>query len=209
MQPLGLSAGRDGLLYVPRGYRAGRAAPLVLMLHGAGGNAQHGLAPLLPRAEEAGLLLLAPESREGTWDVIRGAYGPDVTFIDRALAHIFARYALDPGRIAVEGFSDGASYALSLGLINGDLFTHVMAFSPGFAAPSAPHGRPHLFISHGTHDAVLRIDACSRRIVPRLERAGYDLRYVEFEGPHIVPTEIVGQALTWFGTSSTDTALYV
>jgi predicted esterase len=35
--------------------------------------------------------------------------------------------------LAVSGFSDGASYALSIGPANGDLFTHVMAFSPGFA----------------------------------------------------------------------------
>ncbi len=31
-----------------------------------------------------------------------------------------------------QGFSDGASYALSLGVPNGDLFTHIVAFSPGF-----------------------------------------------------------------------------
>lgn len=30
------------------------------------------------------------------------------------------------------GFSDGASYALSLGLPNGNLFSHIVAFSPGF-----------------------------------------------------------------------------
>jgi len=34
------------------------------------------------------------------------------------------------------GFSDGASYALSVGITNGDLFTHVIAFSPGFVAPA-------------------------------------------------------------------------
>jgi phospholipase/carboxylesterase len=65
--------------------------------------------------------------------------------------------AVDAGRLAVEGFSDGASYALSIGLTNGDLLTHVVAFSPGFASPVAYTGKPPVFVSHGTHDEVLPI----------------------------------------------------
>jgi predicted esterase len=193
-----LDAGRDGLLYVPAGYRPDRPAPLVVMLHGAGGNAQHGLAPLLDRADQAGLILLAPDSRSRTWDMLLGGYGPDIAFVDRALAQTFGRYAVDPTRVAAEGFSDGASYALSIGMTNGDLFTHVMAFSPGFVAPAARRGAPRLYISHGVHDEVLPIDPCSRRIVPMVQRAGYDVRYREFDAGHTVPPEIVGEALTWF-----------
>ena len=198
LQPLGLETGRDGLLYVPAGYQADRPAPLVLMLHGAGGSAHGGLDPLRGLADEAGLILLAPDSRRQTWDLLLGGYGPDIAFIDRALAQTFGRYAVDPAHIAVEGFSDGASYALSIGLTNGDLFTHVLAFSPGFAAPAGQAGSPRLFISHGIHDEVLPINACSRRIVPAVQRAGYDVRYHEFDGPHTVPSEIVREALTWF-----------
>lgn len=199
LQPLGLGDRRDGLLYVPAGYRDDQPAPLVLMLHGAGGTAQRGLGPLLDLADEAGLILLAVDSRQRTWDVIVGSYGPDVAFIDDALAQTFRRYAVDASRLAVEGFSDGASYALSLGISNGDLFTHVMAFSPGFVvADGGQEGQPRLFVSHGTRDEVLPIDRCSRRIVPMVERAGYDVSYHEFDGGHTVPPEIVQTALTWF-----------
>jgi phospholipase/carboxylesterase len=89
--------------------------------------------------------------------------------------------------VALGGFSDGASYALSLGLTNGDLFTHLIAFSPGFMAPGGEVGRPRCYVAHGTRDAVLPIDRCSRRLVPVLERAGYAVRYHEFDGPHTVP----------------------
>ena len=75
----------------------------------------------------------------------------------------------------------------------------MLAFSPGFAAPAEPHGSPRLFLSHGTEDEVLPIDLCSRRLVPRLERAGYQVLYREFEGPHTVPGAIVSEALAWFG----------
>ncbi len=198
LQPLGLNAERDALLYVPKGYRASQPAPLVLMLHGAGGNARGGLTPFLEIADAVGFILLAPSSRRQTWDVIFGGYGSDIAFIDQALAQTFSRYAVDPQHIAIEGFSDGASYALSVGLTNGDLFTHVIAFSPGFMAPDEQIGKPRLFISHGTRDSVLPINACSRKIVPQVQRAGYDVLYQEFDGPHTIPQEVVRSALSWF-----------
>lgn len=58
-----------------------------------------------------------------------GDYGPDVEIMDRALAEVFGNCTVDSTHVAVEGFSDGASFALSVGLTNGDLFTHVIAFS--------------------------------------------------------------------------------
>jgi predicted esterase len=198
LRKLGLGGRRDGLLYVPEGYRKDEPAPLVVMLHGAGGNADHALQPLLKLADEAGLLLLAPDSRGPTWDLILDDFGPDVDFLDAALAHVFERFAVDPARLALEGFSDGASYALSLGVTNGDLFGHLIAFSPGFLAPAGQHGEPRLFVSHGTQDTVLPIGPCSRTLVPRVERAGYHVRYREFDGGHNVPPRIAREALDWF-----------
>lgn len=198
LHPLGLDGQRDGFVYVPKTYQADRPAPLVLMLHGAGGDAHGGLNILQRLADPFETILLAVDSRQQTWDIIRGRYGPDIAFIDRALAQTFSRYAIDPSRIAIAGFSDGASYALSVGITNGDLFTHVIAFSPGFMAPASQEGKPRLFISHGKWDTVLPIDRCSRRIVPQVQRAGYDVQYQEFNGFHTVPSEIARSALRWF-----------
>lgn len=197
-QRLGLRKGRDGLVYVPFGYKADRPAPLIVLLHGAGGNAPNTLGLLRPFADDTGAILVVPESRGATWDMILDTYGPDAEFIDRALAFVFSRYSVDPARVAISGFSDGASYALSLGIANGDLFRHILAFSPGFAAPVATNGAPRIFISHGDDDAVLSIDRCSRRIVPKLERAGYAVRYREFDGGHTVPHDIAREAVDWF-----------
>jgi phospholipase/carboxylesterase len=148
-------------------------------------------------ADSAGAILAAPKSLGLTWDVIRGRYGPDVALIDRALSEVLASYAVDTTRIAIGGFSDGATYALSVGITNGDLFTHVIAFSPGFMVPAAQRGEPQLFVSHGTQDRVLSIDACSRQIVRRVRDAGYDVRYREFEGGHTVPAVVAREALVW------------
>lgn len=195
--PLGITSGRDGLIYIPSGYKPDQPAPLVLLLHGAGGDARGGLSLLQAFADESNLILVAPDSRGRTWDFIIDRYGPDVSYIDKALAQTFSRYNVDATRLAVGGFSDGASYALSLGVTNGDLFTHIISFSPGFMAPGGLEGKPRIFNSHGIHDQVLSIDQCSRRVVPELQRLGYDVIYREFDGPHTVPHDIAREAVSW------------
>ncbi|EFN55721.1 hypothetical protein CHLNCDRAFT_11099, partial [Chlorella variabilis] len=189
---------RGALLYVPATYSPGAPTPLILSLHGAGGDAQGGLSHLVGHADAFGCLLLSPQSKGSTWDMLRGGYGPDVAFINKALQQTFDQYSVDPRRICASGFSDGASYALSLGVANGDLLTHMAAFSPGFMRPPATVGRPLVYISHGQHDRVLRIAYCSRRLVPHLEAAGYAVVYSEFDGPHTVPPSIAKEALGWF-----------
>lgn len=193
-RPLGLGEGRDGLLVVPA-LAPANGLPLLVWLHGAGGKAGNVIGLLETQARAAGVALLVPESRGVTWDIILGGYGPDVAFLDVALHQVFAELPLDSKRVAIGGFSDGASYALSLGLANGDLFRWVLAFSPGVAIPPAKQGKPRIYISHGTEDTVLPIARCSRRIVPRLLDAGYEVRYDEFEGGHMVPGKIATEAL--------------
>jgi predicted esterase len=194
---LDVGTGRDVLLHVPSGLHAGGPARLVLTLHGAGGDPRGGLAPLVPHAHAYRLLLLAPASHGATWDVLTGGWGPDVRLIDDAMEDVFASYPVDRDRLAISGFSDGASYALSLGLANGDLFTHILAFSPGFVAPVQPVGTPRVYISHGRADQVLPIDRTTRRIVPQLRAAGIPVEVHEFDGAHVVPPEIAEEAVHW------------
>src|SRR5918997_616516 len=82
--PLGLDGKRDGAFLVPSGLDPAKPAPLIVALHGAGGIATHILDLVAAQAEQHGVIVLAPESRGPTWDVIRGRYGPDVAFIDHA-----------------------------------------------------------------------------------------------------------------------------
>ncbi|WP_242063296.1 alpha/beta hydrolase family protein [Nostoc sp. FACHB-892] len=116
LHSLGLDGQRDGFVYVPESYRTDQPAPLVLILHGAGGDAEGALKILYHLAIRIATILLAVDSRQQTWDIIRGSYGPDIAFIDRALAQTFSHYAIAPNQVAIAGFSDGASYALSVGI---------------------------------------------------------------------------------------------
>jgi len=99
--------------------------------------------------------------------------------------------------VTLGGVSDGATYALALGLLNGDLFTGVAAFSPGFLKQVQRHGRPRVFVSHGTRDTVLNINVGSRAIVRQLLAEGYDVTYREFDGGHYLPDDIAREAFAW------------
>lgn len=189
--------GRPALLFVPPAVRAQRRLPLVVMLHGSGGRAASALRLLRPAAQAQGVAVLAPSSRGRTWDVVLGGFGDDAETIDLLLARVARDLPVDPSRLVVAGFSDGASYALSLGLTNGDIFHRIVAFSPGFSAPGVQRGRPPVYISHGVRDGVLPIDRTSRRLVPDLEEDGYPVRYREFPGGHTVPKAIAVEALRW------------
>lgn len=199
LHPLNLRRQRDPVLYVPKSAKPTEPTPLLVFLHGAGGSEQGGIRRLSSFADELGFLLLSPASEDTTWDAVRIGYGLDVHTIDQALARAFTLRPVDTRRIGLCGFSDGASYALGLGLSNGDLFGSVIAFSPGFIPPGGKRtGKPRIFVSHGRDDTILPIATCSRRLVPELAQSGYAVTYREFDGPHTVPPEITGEAMRWY-----------
>ena len=120
-----------------------------------------------------------------------------------SLAHTFARCQINLAQIALLGFSDGASFALSLGTANGNLFSHLVAFSPGLLdLTTKRHGKPAIFASHGTCDQILLASLTRDGIVPRLRRWGHEVTFTEFNGGHELPPDILTDALDWLGTSN-------
>lgn len=184
----------EHLLLVPGDVRPG--APLVVWFHGAGGSAARSVPTVRSAAAGAGVVVLLPSSASSTWDVLTGRTGADVAPLDTALGHVLT--TCDVGRVAFAGFSDGASYALSLGLANGGLAEAVLAFSPGFVAPPSVEGRPRCWVAHGTADTVLPVDRCGRRVVAVLERQGHPVHYEQFDGGHVVRPDHVVEALRWW-----------
>lgn len=200
LRSLGIAADRDAMLYVPKSYDPARPARLMVLLHGATQSSElwTRFHSFLDLADQDTLVLLIPNSRGQTWDFVRGGFGADVRAMDSALSLVFRQCNIDPHRIALAGFSDGASYALSLGASNGDLVRAVIAFSPGFFAPGTLVGKPVMFIGHGTSDRILPIDVASRRMVPLLRHSGYDVTYREFDGGHTMQPDEVKEAFAWF-----------
>ena len=215
--PLANSDMRSGVLtlaggvyaYLPKG-RTGAPAPVLVALHGAGGQAADVLTAFREAADANGIVLLIPQSGKGTWDMIEDLkarlgvemnvqprYGKDLKAIDVALADLFAKVAVDPARIGIMGFSDGATYALSVGTANPQLFKRVIAFSPGpaFLGKSAPD--QYVFISHGENDKVLPFTT-SRGHAARLRVKNVPVEFEKFSGGHEVPKAIKEKAMAFF-----------
>src|SRR5262245_43954685 len=104
--PLGLDNTRDGIIYLPKGYKADVAMPLLVVFHGAGSSGQN-TQYIFPMADEYGQIVLAPDSRdERTWDLVLGSWGPDNEFLQAAFRRTRARCNVDIGHMAIAGHSD-------------------------------------------------------------------------------------------------------
>ncbi len=198
----GIVPPRDGILYLPSSHTTTEPIPLLVLLHGAGGSASNWFGSYLQRAELHQFAMLAVDSRDYTWDLFsRGDFGEDVRFMDRALTWTFDRVRVDSQRVALVGFSDGASYALSLGLSNGELFSRLVAYSGCIVESKHLRGKPRIFAAHGVEDDVLPIVPCSRTYVSTLLQKGYSVEYQEFEGGREVPDAVSTAALSWLDSS--------
>jgi len=188
--PIGVSrVGEAAFAYRPAGAGSG-SLPLIVLLHGATGDAGGFIEQFTRVADRHGALLLAPQSIGRTWDLKPGrkgqaSFGADAGTLDHALTELFAKAPVDPDRVVLLGFSDGASYALSLGIINPQLFRGVVALSPGFAVVSGSvDTRQRLFIAHGRRDRILPFANTRDGVAEGLQRAGFDLRTHWFGGGH-------------------------
>jgi len=196
---LTLPHGWQADFHLPYSYDDSRAAPLLLVFHGASRIDGGLLAAAIKWADAHHALVIAQKSIGFSWDIVRRRFGVDVEVTNYLINWVMRRHAIDVDHIGIAGFSDGASYALSVGLCNGDLFSDILAFSPGFILPAAITGAPRIFLTHGQVDPVLSVD-CSRRIAHKLLGDGYDVFFHEFDGTHLVPLALAANAFNRFLT---------
>ena len=186
----------------PPAIEPGRAYPLVVVLHGAGRQDEMIVKGL--QAERTEAIFVVPRSLGMTWDLIEGTDAPDLRFLDGVLHSLYRRYRIDPAKRALAGYSDGASYALAIGLSNPRTFAAVMAWAAGFLAIDTPNlqpddPKPRVFLEYGTHDQLFPFERVAVPMREVLERMGYPLEFrVDEGGIHWPRREFLGDALAWF-----------
>ncbi len=170
-QPLSqLQAGgltRNYYLYVPPGYSPKRKTPLVIMLHGGGGNAHNAeaVAQMIPAAREKGVLVVYPngtgplKDRLLTWNADNCCgYAldhqvDDVGYIRALISRLEQEYNIDPKRIYATGLSNGGMMTYKLGC---ELSDKLAAIAPVAGALNDPQCKPKAPLSviafHGTSD---------------------------------------------------------
>ena len=184
--------------------------PLIVLFHGAGQSARAMIDGTRAEADRCGCLLVAVQSKGATWDTIglvRDAaraeratpaelFGEDAGRVERALSAALSAADADRRSVVLFGFSDGASYALSLGLANPSLVRGVVAIAPGFhLEPAAINPKQRLFVAHSPADRVLPFRRTRDDTVASLRRAGFDLSFRPFDGGHRIDRTVLAEGL--------------
>jgi len=205
-------------LFTPDEIEPGRRYPLLAVLHGAGRREELLMKAYRDEAERRQALFLVPRSFHMTWDLITAATQgaaageadgapsnrPDLDFLEYAYDLIFRRYPVDPERLGLIGYSDGASYALSVGLSNPELFRAVMGWAAGFVAienDAAAPGvrRPAVLVEYGTHDELFPFEQVAVPMRDQLEAFGCAVTFrVDEGGRHWPSGTFQDEALDWF-----------
>lgn len=195
----------EAVAYVPAS--AGPNPPLLVLLHGAGRGNRWMIEDFRAEADRRGIVLLAPTSKGVTWDAVGVALAPatgdnplemkigrrfsssrDSKRVDSAIANLAKAVPFDRPRTVLAGFSDGATFALAMGMARSETFAAVIAWSPGVAIETAmPARHRRVFVSHGRQDPTLHFEVTCGEIVPQLESEGAKVSFVAFDGVHEVP----------------------
>jgi predicted esterase len=196
--------GGRALLLVPKTLEEGRLYPLITVLHGAGRQDEMLAKTFASEPDARDALFLIPRSQHPSWDLIVGQGRPDMEFLEFAYDLIYRRYPVDPDCQAILGYSDGASYGLSLGLSNPQIFSAVMGWAAGFKLieePPAGSPKPRILLEYGSHDQLFPFEQIALPMRADLERQGYEVGFmVDKGGRHWPRGDFHSDALDWFFT---------
>lgn len=161
-------------LYVPEYYDPQRRWPLIVAMHGGGGNDNDFIWLWLRQAKSHGYILVSPKSLDLTWTP------KDIRVVLAVIREVQAMYQIDEKGIFLTGVSDGGTFSYEVGLRNPDLFAAIAPVAGGLM-PWFDFERAHhlpVYILHGALDWMAPV-AFARQARDILERHGYRLVYHE------------------------------
>lgn len=206
--PLGfvrLEHGRgSAVLLTPEEIDPDAPLPLVTVFHGAGRQDEMLVKAYRDEPARRNALFLIPRSVDPTWDLITGRGQEDLEFLEYAWDLIYRRYPVDPRRQVLMGYSDGASYALSMALSNPGFFDAALCWAAGFvvvdrSAIGSPARKARLYLEYGTHDELFPFEQIALPMRDNLRAAGYELEFsVDEGGRHWPSGSFQPEALAWY-----------
>jgi phospholipase/carboxylesterase len=194
----------SAVLLTPEEIDPERRYPLITVLHGAGRQDELLVKACRDAPEVRQAFFLIPRSVAPTWDLIAGNGQPDFEFLRFAYDLIYRRYPIDAKRQALIGYSDGASYGLSLALSNPGHFDAAMCWAAGFvvvdrSSLGSPESKPRLYLEYGTHDQLFSFEEIAIPMRDNLRKAGYAVEFsVDEGGRHMPSGHFQNEALDWY-----------
>lgn len=169
-------------LYIPSGYDGSKPLPLVVALHGMGGDENSMFdgygKELTVDCEKHGFIVVAPKGR-GTASMYRGTAEQDVIDV---IAEVERDYKVDKSRVYLMGHSMGGFGTWSIAIAHPDLFAALGPISGGGDA-SAMEKIKNIpeYVTHGNNDHTVNVNS-SRSMVEAGKKIGVPITYVEVEG---------------------------
>ncbi len=163
-------------------------APLVIVLHGGGGNPQTMIPRWEAQASRAGLVIAAPKgvgrnTRMGTWNA-GGCCGEaqsrgvdDVAFVAAVIDDVAKRTPIDPRSIYVTGFSNGGMLTHRVAAALGNRIAAAAVVSGAlFGNEASPRASVPMLIMHGEQDPVVGFNGgmSSTRFVARSQALPFE-----------------------------------
>jgi len=138
---------RNYYMHVPTGLPS--KPPLVVMLHGHGGNgaSDESTDKWFPIADREKFIAVYPNAISGNWD--QSDTSKDLPFVIAIIDSIDAKYHIDKNRIYIAGFSQGAGMSQSFGCKYSDVFAAMAAGSGGLSGTCSLKRPLPVFISFG------------------------------------------------------------
>jgi predicted esterase len=170
-------------LFVPESYDATKAVPLLVALHGMGGDENsifdsyaNGL--MKREAERTGFIVACPKGRDSA-SMYRGTAEKDVLDV---MADVQHTYRVDATRIYLMGHSMGGYGTWSIAMNHPDLFAALGPISGGGSTAGMAKIRdiPE-YVVHGDDDRTVPVTQ-SRTMVEAGKKAGAEIVYVEVPG---------------------------
>jgi predicted esterase len=170
-------------LFIPEAYDGSKPAPLVMALHGMGGDENtlfdsYGDGALKREAERLGFIVACPKGRDSA-SMYRGSAEQDVLDV---LADVRRMYRVDASRIYLMGHSMGAYGTWSTAMNHPEIFAALGPISGGGSAAGMEKIR-HIpeYVVHGDDDRTVPVTQ-SRTMVEAGKKAGAEIVYVEVPG---------------------------
>jgi predicted esterase len=191
-------------IYVPTTYNDSKAHPLVIALHGMGGDENsyfeaYDKGAFKVAAEDHGYIVACPKGRKPASMYIGDAERDVMDVIEE----VKRAYRIDPDRIYLTGHSMGGFGTWSIAMNHPDVFAALAPVAGGVTNPANMSKIAHIpqIVIHGDKDPTVSVER-SRVMVAMGKKLGVELKFIEVPGGDhgSVVASTFKDVFEWFNT---------